>query len=272
MPRHILIVDDEDKILNALERLLEEEAYVVYRSNSGKEGIEIMDGNPQIGVILSDQRMPGMSGTEFLREVKQRHSNVVRMILSGYSELSTITQAINEGSIFKFVTKPWDETQLLNIINEAFEYFELADENRKLTQELKESNQKLAELNSELEKIVEDKTHNLKLHIASLRIYQETMENFPFGILGVDSADNVVLENQAARELFSAQHASLLGLPLRVALDGFWGEISDQSEQFQKDLSQIRLQVELNNKLVTFFRLGHESMAVGHLIVVSTTY
>lgn len=272
MLRHILIVDDEDNILNALERLLEEEGFVVYRSNSGKGGIEIMDQNPQIGVILSDQRMPEMSGTEFLREVKRKYSYVVRIILSGYSELSTITQAINEGAIFKFITKPWDENQLLNTVNEAFDYFELADKNRKLTQELQESNLKLAELNSALEKLVEEKTHNLKLHIASLRIYQEAMEYFPFGVLGVDSSGVIVLENQAARDIFSSHRTSLLGLPLSNAMDGIWTQACAQSEQFQKDESQVRLQIELNNTLITFFRLGREAKTVGHLIVVTTTF
>ncbi|MGB1061605.1 MAG: response regulator, partial [Ketobacter sp.] len=114
MERHILIVDDEPNILNTLQRLLEEEDYVVYRADCGQKGIDIIDANPQIGVVLSDQRMPNMTGTEFLKQIKLKHQNVVRMILSGYSELSTITNAINEGSIFKFLTKPWEDDLLLN--------------------------------------------------------------------------------------------------------------------------------------------------------------
>ena len=125
MERHILIVDDEPNILNTLQRLLEEEDYVVYRADCGQKGIDIIDANPQIGVVLSDQRMPNMTGTEFLKQIKLKHQNVVRMILSGYSELSTITNAINEGSIFKFLTKPWEDDLLLNSVQEAFEYFEL---------------------------------------------------------------------------------------------------------------------------------------------------
>lgn len=266
MERHILIVDDETNILNALERLLEEqENIVVHRANSGAEGIEIINDNPQIGVILSDQRMPGMTGTEFLKAVKERHTNVVRMILSGYSELSTITQAINEGSIFKFVTKPWEEEQLLVIVNEAFEYFELAENNRRLTEELKE-------FNSKLERMVEEKTHRLQLHIASLRVYQDAMEHFPFGVIGIDESNVIVLENLAARKVFSSQGNSLLGLPLGSALTSNWSAIATHADAFNQNMDKVRLQIELNERQITFFRLGSEAKTVGQLIVVTNPY
>ena len=167
MERHILIVDDEANILSALDRLLDEGGFVVHRASSGEEGLQVIDSNPQIGVILSDQRMPGMTGTEFLKAVKETRESVVRMILSGYSELNAITQAINEGSIFKFVSKPWDDFLLLNTVKEAFEYFELAEHNRHLTEELQSSNHQLAELNRNLERLVDERqtNSNCMLHL-----------------------------------------------------------------------------------------------------------
>lgn len=218
MKRHILIVDDEPNILNSLERLLEENGYAVFRANSGQNGLAILAHTPEIGVVLSDQRMPHMTGIEFLRQVKTIHSAKIRMILSGYSELQTLTQAINEGSIFKFVCKPWDDEQLLASICEAFEYYELLEHNRRLSLELVETNQKLERLNSELEGRIEEKTRYLQLHIASLQIHQETLEHFPFGIVGLDSQGTVVLENEKARSLLTGGSVTAIGLPVAKAL------------------------------------------------------
>ncbi|MEM7282817.1 MAG: response regulator, partial [Pseudomonadota bacterium] len=228
MERHILVVDDEPNILNALERLLEEQDdLTVHRASNGQDGLAIIEANPEIGVVLSDQRMPNMTGTEFLKQIKQKHKNVVRMILSGYSELSTITGAINEGSIFKFLTKPWDDDLLIKAINEAFDYYELSYQNQLLNAELQKTNSKLAELNSQLEQLVEEKTRNLQLHIASLRVYQEAMEHFPYAVIGLDDADSIVLENQAARQYFTADCASLLGLPIETALRDKWAALPE---------------------------------------------
>ncbi|AUM12762.1 response regulator [Ketobacter alkanivorans] len=267
MERHILIVDDEINILNALERVLEEQDdYVVYRACCGEEGLDTIDAHPEIGVVLSDQRMPNMTGTEFLKQVKSKHNSVVRMILSGYSELATITQAINEGSIFKFLTKPWDEQLLLNAIEEAFEYYELADQNRRLTQQLQATNQQLAEFNASLEAIVAEKTRRLQLHIASLKVYQDAMEHFPFAVIGLDDAGSVVLENNAARQLFSKQQNSLLGLPASIAFQGNWSTLSPQLEAFgQQD--HIQTQIPFNDNIITIVRLGSGAEFIGQLLI-----
>lgn len=267
MERHILIVDDEVNILNALERLLEEQDdYVVYRANGGQEGLDVINAHPEIGVILSDQRMPNMTGTEFLKQVKNTHNAIVRIILSGYSELGTITQAINEGSIFKFLAKPWDEALLLNAIEEAFEYYELADHNRRLTEELQATNNQLAALNTSLEDMVEEKTRNLQLHIASLRVYQVAMEHFPFSVIGLDDSGTVVLENHAARQLFSTPQNSFLGLPADIVFREKWPALNNQLDAL-KEAGQLQTQIRFNDFDMTIVKLGSGAECIGQLLI-----
>lgn len=270
MERHILIVDDEVNILNSLERLLEEQDdLIIHRANSGSEGLTVIDRHPEIGVVLSDQRMPNMNGTEFLKQVKQGHQDVVRMILSGYSDLTTITQAINEGSIFKFVTKPWEEELLLKTIAEAFNYYELSAKNQQLTAELQASNQKLAQFNSQLEQRVLEKTRNLELHVASLKLYHDAIEYFPFGMIGIDNAEMIVFENLVARRTLSANQTSLLGLRLRSAFIGEWTALSEAAHRFIRLPDKKTIQLLINNQTISMFRLGSEASSIGALILVT---
>jgi diguanylate cyclase (GGDEF)-like protein/PAS domain S-box-containing protein len=121
--RTLLIVDDDLLTLAALQRMLDDEGYRVLAAADGHEGLELLAKN-QVQVILSDQRMPGMSGTEFLCRVKALYPDTVRMILSGYAELGTVVEAVNEGAIYKFFGKPWDADQLRAQIRDAFLYYE----------------------------------------------------------------------------------------------------------------------------------------------------
>ncbi|MFH1021235.1 MAG: EAL domain-containing protein [Pseudomonadota bacterium] len=121
--RTLLVVDDDLFVLKALQRMLADEGYGVLAAASAHEGLELLAKN-SVQVILSDQRMPGMSGTEFLSRVKVLYPDTVRMILSGYAELETVVQAVNEGAIYKFFGKPWDVEQLRAQLRDAFLYYE----------------------------------------------------------------------------------------------------------------------------------------------------
>ncbi|WP_071870602.1 EAL domain-containing protein [Atopomonas hussainii] len=120
----LLLVDDEPNILRALTRLLRRDGYTILTANSAQEGFELLARN-NVQVIISDQRMPGMSGTEFLRKVKDIHPHTVRMVLSGYTDLASVTEAINQGSIYKYLVKPWEDEQLREVIRQAFQQYEL---------------------------------------------------------------------------------------------------------------------------------------------------
>lgn len=122
--RTLLLVDDDKNILIALNRLLRNEGYHILSTTSPIEALELL-ATHQVGVIMSDARMVEMSGTELLRSVKGLYPNIVRIMLSGYNELESITSAINEGAIYKFLTKPWDENQLKEHLTESFRNYEL---------------------------------------------------------------------------------------------------------------------------------------------------
>ncbi|MBV8466946.1 MAG: EAL domain-containing protein, partial [Burkholderiales bacterium] len=118
----LLLVDDESNVLSALKRTLRNDRYKVLTASGGQEALEVLALNP-VQVIMSDQRMPGMSGTEFLSVARQLYPGTVRMVLSGYADLQTITESINSGEIYKFLTKPWDDAQLRDVIDEAFQRY-----------------------------------------------------------------------------------------------------------------------------------------------------
>ncbi len=128
--RTLLLVDDEANVISALKRLLRQDGYDILTALSAEQGLELLASHP-IDVIVSDQRMPGMSGVEFLRRAKILHPETVRLVLSGYTDLQAVTDAINEGAIYKFLSKPWDDVNLRNIIKEAFRSKEMADQNRR---------------------------------------------------------------------------------------------------------------------------------------------
>jgi CheY-like chemotaxis protein len=117
--RTLLLVDDEPDILNSLKRLLRRSGYRILTAGSAAEGLELLALN-DVQVIVSDQRMPIMSGSEFLSRVKSLYPDTMRIVLSGYTELAALTDAINRGAIYKFITKPWDDDELREVIREAF--------------------------------------------------------------------------------------------------------------------------------------------------------
>ncbi len=121
--RTLLIVDDEPDILAALRCSLRGGGYRILSAGSAREGLEILACNA-VHVILSDQCMPEMSGTEFMDRVKELHPNTVRIVLSGYTNLESITRAVNEGTLYKFISKPWDNDLLREHMRDAFRYYE----------------------------------------------------------------------------------------------------------------------------------------------------
>ncbi|MGM0701325.1 MAG: EAL domain-containing protein [Pseudomonadota bacterium] len=115
----VLLLDDEANILRALTRTLRRDGYRILATESAHHAFELL-ATEDVQVIISDQRMPEMSGTEFLRRVKELYPDTIQIVLSGYTDLKTVTAAINEGAIFKFLTKPWDDDELRLVVQQAF--------------------------------------------------------------------------------------------------------------------------------------------------------
>ena len=118
----LLVVDDESNMVSALKRMLRHENYRIISASNGDEALAVLAEN-QVGVILSDQLMPGMKGTELLAQVRLMHPNIVRILLSGHTGVDNLTEAINRGEIFRFIAKPWDEADLLETIRVAFRHY-----------------------------------------------------------------------------------------------------------------------------------------------------
>jgi EAL domain-containing protein (putative c-di-GMP-specific phosphodiesterase class I)/CheY-like chemotaxis protein len=124
--RTLLLVDDEANVLSSLRRALQREGYRILTASSAREALELL-ATEKVGVIVSDQRMPEMTGTELLGRVKLMYPRVVRIVLSGHTDLATITDAVNRGAVYKFLTKPWEHGVLRDTLREAFERHECAD-------------------------------------------------------------------------------------------------------------------------------------------------
>lgn len=208
----LLLVDDEPSILSSLRRLLRGDGYRILTANSGQAGLDVL-AEHAVDVIVSDQRMPGMTGVEFLRTVRQSYPDTVRIVLSGFTELQTVTDAVNAGAIYKFLTKPWDDGQLRSHIQEAFSYGAMANENRLLTLQVHTANQKLAAVNRRLESVLARQRRELEYGAISLDIAHEVLNNVPVAVLASDDAGTIVLANRAASCLF-AEHGTPLGSDL----------------------------------------------------------
>ncbi len=126
--RTVLFVDDEANTLNALKRALLNEPYETIFADSAKEALEILAAK-QVHVIISDMRMPQMSGLELLEIVKREYPYIIRLLFSAYTDIHTLLAAINQGEIFRFVAKPWGlDEELRTIIRQAIEHYELHSE------------------------------------------------------------------------------------------------------------------------------------------------
>lgn len=117
--RTLLVLDDEANIRRALVRLLRRDGYQIFDVGTAGEAFDVL-ASQDVQVVISDQRMPGLSGSEFLAQVKEMYPDTVRMMLSGYTDLATVTDAINQGAIYKFLTKPWEDDELREQVLQAF--------------------------------------------------------------------------------------------------------------------------------------------------------
>ncbi|GLT22489.1 hypothetical protein GCM10007933_19490 [Zoogloea oryzae] len=243
--RTLLLVDDESNILASLRRLLRREGYTILTATSGKEGLELL-ATHSVDVIISDQRMPGMTGVEFLRKAKDMAPDTVRMVLSGYTDLQSVTDAINEGAIYKFLTKPWDDAMLVANIDEAFRRKLLSDENRRLSAELSRANSELERINAQLKCVLADRERRLGMGEASLGLAQEALATIPLPLMGLDPTGMIALANGAAERLFPGR-APLIGLDaIEVLPAGLLEQISAASDGDGVDCPELGGRIEVH--------------------------
>ncbi len=136
MSNLVMLVDDEANVLSALTRALIDEPFEIITATSSSKALELLEGRT-IKAIVSDERMVGMQGSELLAEVRQRSPQTVRILLTGHATLDAAMRAVNDGEIYRFFLKPWDDTQLRFALMSAIEKFDLEAENRRLLATLK---------------------------------------------------------------------------------------------------------------------------------------
>jgi len=191
----ILCVDDERNVLRSLKRLFFDTEYKIVTAESGEEGLKKLEER-EIQVIISDYRMPGMNGVSFLSKVKDLYPGTIRIVLSGYADVASIVDAINEGHIYKFIAKPWNDQDLISTVQRAIEHFKLQKENSLLIEKLQETNIELKELSENLEKKVDERTRDLENKNRALEVAHKILNYLPVGVVGIDSDEMIVYINR----------------------------------------------------------------------------
>ncbi|HYD95914.1 MAG TPA: HD domain-containing phosphohydrolase [Noviherbaspirillum sp.] len=157
----ILFVDDEQNILSSLRRVFRTQGYQVLTADSGAAGLQILESEP-VDLVISDMRMPQMDGAQFLERVRKRWPETIRLLLTGYADVQSILAAINRGEIYRYITKPWDDTDIVLVVRHALERRVLEQEKRRLELLTLQQNEELRALNAGLEAKVEERTTALR--------------------------------------------------------------------------------------------------------------
>jgi EAL domain-containing protein (putative c-di-GMP-specific phosphodiesterase class I)/GGDEF domain-containing protein/CheY-like chemotaxis protein len=257
--RTLLLVDDEQNIVAALKRLLRPDGYRILTAGSGREGLEVLAAHG-VDVIVSDQRMPGMLGADFLRAAKGLYPDTIRIMLSGYTELQSVTDAVNEGAIYKFLTKPWDDDSLRGHIAEAFRMKETSDENERLNLALRTANHEMARTNRCMEELLRQNQQQITRGETSLNIARELLEHMPLPVIGVDQEGIVAFVNTAAELVF--HNVAILGSEAQYALPQLFagGALGQDGRVAELDGQRYR---------VAIHPMGARSASRGSLITLS---
>jgi response regulator RpfG family c-di-GMP phosphodiesterase len=224
----LLLVDDEVSVTKALQRAFRKEPYEVHTASSGQEGLKKLDEAPKpFSLIISDQRMPEMTGTQFLEKAKKISQHAIRILLTGYSEIDAIADAINKGEVHRYLTKPWRDDDLLAQVRQALEQYELIVENRRLLALTRRQNEKLRELNKHLEEKVAERSRQMLEKNNELSSINQQLES---------SLYNTV---RAFASLIEMHNPLLAGHGRRVSIMS--REISQVLDLSEKDITAIEI-------------------------------
>lgn len=182
---NLLLLDDEQDIINSLKRVLRKDFDIV-TFNDGRSALEYLAENP-IDIIISDMRMPVMDGAEFFTRSREYHPNAIRILLTGYSDMETTIKAINDGGIYTYIGKPWENQELKLLLDKASEHYLLKKETRELNVKLGDANEQLSEFNHSLELKVAQRTKALELSKNKLSSTLQTQNSLLHDVLDMMS-------------------------------------------------------------------------------------
>lgn len=205
----ILCVDDEPSILSALRRLFRAHGLTVVAAESGQAGLDLLETEP-IDLVISDMRMPHMDGVVFLEHVRQRKPDILRLLLTGYADIASITGAINRGEIYRYIAKPWDDTDIILTVQDALERSALLQEKKRLEALVTAQNEELKIVNASLEVKVQARTAELRQ--ANDRLKSNFLTSIKMFTALIELRDNRL----AGRSRRVADTARRLGLALSM--------------------------------------------------------
>lgn len=174
-PAALLFVDDEANILSALRRLFRPLGYRIFTAGSGAEGLEVFEQNP-VDLVISDMRMPEMNGAQFLEKVRARWPDAVRILLTGYADVTSTIAAINKGEIYRYIAKPWDDNDIVLTVKHALERKNLELEKQRLEVLTLRQNEELKDLNASLEARVRERTEELRQAMGFLEVAHKKLK------------------------------------------------------------------------------------------------
>lgn len=263
-PRTLLLVDDEEAILSSLRRLFRRDGYHLLTATSGAEGLALLD-QQTVDVILSDQRMPGMTGIDFMREARRLHPHTVRMTLSGYTDLESIIEAVNEGAVYKFLTKPWDDDLLRSHVSQAFEQSELAAENRRLGEAVRQANRELATANQRLESLVRHESERSLAMQNAAGASRDALDGLPMAVFGIGDDGMLAYVNRLAVRQWP-QWSSALGSDPAPAMQQMLAALERPS--LRAEAEGLRTAIEGRNARVWLRPLSGQQQPLGYLMLV----
>ncbi|MFZ2987059.1 HD domain-containing phosphohydrolase [Ideonella sp.] len=183
VPAHtVLMVDDEPSVLSALRRLFRPQGYRILQATSGEDALVVMS-TEKVDLVISDMRMPEMDGAQLLERVRQRHPTTSRILLTGYADIKATIAAINGGEIHRYITKPWDDQDLLVVVREALSRRDLEEQNRELVRLTQDQNRELVQLNQTLENRVQARVAEIE-QVANMldAAYDELNQTFTVAV------------------------------------------------------------------------------------------
>ena len=173
----ILFVDDEKNVLQSLKRLFMDHDYEISLANSGEEALVVLEDNPDIGLIVSDQRMPSLSGVDFLEKARAIRPDTVRILLTGYADINAVADAINRGGAYRYITKPWNDDDLVQVIQDGANRFNLVKENKRLQAVVEKQNDELKQWNTQLEYDVQTQTLEIQKKNKELEKFNKDLKH-----------------------------------------------------------------------------------------------
>ncbi len=210
---HILYIDDEKENLTVFKFAFMAD-YKIYLAQSAAEGLNILKENHPISVIITDQRMPGVSGVQFLEQTIDSYPDAIRIIVTGFSDIEAVIDSINKGKVYHFVKKPWEKDEFKSIIDKAHDTYLLRKENKTLVDTLKKANEELDIYAKDLEKKVEERTSEIRLQNSEIHKKNKELElhrNHLEQLVNERTADLEIAKNKAeeASKLKSAFLANM---------------------------------------------------------------